>query len=194
MPNLNFVLLMGNMTRDPELRYTPGGSALCKFGLAMNRRWKKPDGTMQEEVCFVDVTAWKRSAELCSEYLKKGQPVCVEGRLKLDRWEKDGQKRSKLEVVASRIHFVGSNRGGSGTTEHEDGEDASRSTRPSRAGHALASARTGAASFGPGAGAEEAEEGEGESEEPGEEESPAAGSAIVEAAPATAGREEDPPF
>ncbi|MHC5059087.1 MAG: single-stranded DNA-binding protein, partial [Planctomycetota bacterium] len=97
MANLNKVLLIGNLTRDPELRYTPQGAAVCEFTLAINRQWTSKQGERREEACFVDIVCWARTAETCAEYLKKGRQAFVEGRLTLDRWETpDGQKRSKL--------------------------------------------------------------------------------------------------
>jgi len=107
MANLNKVMLIGNLTRDVELRYTPGGTAVCSFGLATNRKWKNKQGEQQEEVTFVDVEAWARTAELCQQYLSKGSPLFVEGRLKLDQWQsKDGQRRSKLKVVIENMQFL----------------------------------------------------------------------------------------
>ena len=115
MANLNKVLLMGNLTRDPELRYLQSGSAVCDFGLAVNRRWKSPAGEQKEEVTFVDVTYFGRTAEVISEYMKKGRPLFVEGRLRLETWtSKDGQKRSKLSVVGENMQFLDS-RGGQGS-------------------------------------------------------------------------------
>ena len=108
MANLNKVFLMGNLTRDPELRYTPQGTAVGEFGLAINRQWKGPNGEKKEEVCFVDCQAWARGAEIISEYCKKGSSLFVEGRLKLDSWEgKDGQKRSRMRVVVENFQFLG---------------------------------------------------------------------------------------
>lgn len=120
MVSLNKVFLMGNLTRDPELRYSGGGgggsgggggggSAICKFGLAVNRQWRDQGGQPQEEVTFVDLTVFGRQAETCNEYLRKGRPVFVEGRLQFSQWEdrESGQKRSKLEVVAERVQFLG---------------------------------------------------------------------------------------
>ena len=108
MANLNKVFLIGNLTRDPELRYTPGGAAVVKFGMAVNRTWTTPTGEKKEEVCFVDVQAWARRAEVISEYCKKGSPLFVEGRLQLNTWEgKDGQKRSQLRVVVENFQFLG---------------------------------------------------------------------------------------
>jgi len=113
MGSINRVILYGNVTRDPELRYIPSGTPVCEIGMAMNDRRKGNNGEWIEEVTFVDVTLWARSAEIASEYLSKGSPVMIEGRLKLDSWEKDGKKNSKLRVVADRLHLVGS-KGSSG--------------------------------------------------------------------------------
>ena len=116
MPNLNRVFLMGNLTRDPELRYTPSGTAVAQFGIAVNRRWKdRSSNEMREETTFVDIEVWARQAETASEYLSKGRACFIEGRLKLDQWERDGQKRSKLKVVAERVQFLGGRgKGGEG--------------------------------------------------------------------------------
>src|SRR5918996_2919119 len=103
MANLNKVLLLGNVTRDPEVRYTPKGSAVCDLGVAVNRSYTTDSGEKREETTFVDVTLWGRTAEIASEYLSKGAPVLIEGRLKLDTWEKDGKKNSKLRVVGERM-------------------------------------------------------------------------------------------
>ena len=108
MANFNKVILLGNLTRDPELRYPPSGTAVAEFGLAVNRTWKGQNGEKREEATFVDCTAWARTAEVISEYCKKGSPLLVEGRLHLDSWEgKDGQKRNKLKVVVENSQFVG---------------------------------------------------------------------------------------
>jgi single-strand DNA-binding protein len=114
MASFNRVILMGNLTRDPELRYIPSGAAVSEIGLAVNDRVKKGDQWV-DEATFVDVTLWNRDAEVANEYLSKGSPVLIEGRLRLDRWEKDGQKHSKLRVVASSIKFVGPRDGGRGS-------------------------------------------------------------------------------
>ena len=114
MASLNKVMLIGNLTRDPELRYTPGGAAVCEFGLACNRKWKGGDGQMQEEVFFGDVTAWGKMGENIAEYMSKGRPIFVEGYLKLDQWEKDGEKRSKVKIVALNVQFLGSGGGEGG--------------------------------------------------------------------------------
>jgi len=116
MPNLNKVMLMGNLTRDPEIKYTPKGTAVADIGLAVNRVWASESGEKREEVTFVDVELWGRQAELAGEYLKKGRPVYIEGRLKLDTWDdkQSGQKRSKMRVVCENMQFLGSREGGPG--------------------------------------------------------------------------------
>ncbi len=115
MANLNRVFLIGRLTRDPELRYTQGGVAICEFRLANNRTWTAPDGTKKEESLFVDITVWKKQAEFCAEFLKKGRQVFVEGRLKFDEWENpEGQKRSKLSVTAQNVQFLDSRGAGEG--------------------------------------------------------------------------------
>ena len=106
MASYNKVILMGNLTKDPEVRYTPSGTAVGDVRLAVNRKFKGNDGQEKDETCFVGVTVWGRQAETCGEYLKKGSPVLVEGRLKLDEWEKDGQKHSRLGVVGERVQFL----------------------------------------------------------------------------------------
>ena len=100
MANFNKVILAGNLTRDPELRYTPKGTAVVKFGMAINRTWKSETGESKEEVTFVDVDAWGRQAEVIAQYMRKGRPILVEGRLQLDSWEDKTthEKKSKLKV------------------------------------------------------------------------------------------------
>ncbi len=109
MPSLNRVLLMGNLTRDPELRYTPGGSAVCELGLAVNRRFTQGNGEVKDETTFVDIVVWGKQAETAQRYLQKGAGVFVEGRLVYETWtEKDTQKkRSRIRVVAERLQFLG---------------------------------------------------------------------------------------
>jgi single-strand DNA-binding protein len=109
MPNLNSVHLLGNCTRDPELRYTPNGTAICDIGLAINRTYTSDDGQKREDTTFVDVTLWARTAEIASQYLKKGAPVFIDGRLQLDTWDdkQTGQKRTKLKVVGEGIQLLG---------------------------------------------------------------------------------------
>jgi len=116
MANYNKVFLMGNLTRDPELRYTPKGTAVADVGLAVNRVRTNDQGQRQEDTTFVDVTLWGRQAELAQQYLGKGRPIFIEGRLQLDSWEdkQSGQKRSKLKVVGERLEFLPDGRGGAG--------------------------------------------------------------------------------
>ena len=124
MASFNKVLLMGNLTRDPELRFTSNGSALAKFGLAVNRKYKAGE-EWKEEVCFVDITVWGKQAENCAEYLSKGRPVFIDGRLQFSTWESDdGQKRNKLEVVANSVQFLGQAGGGKSGGMQPDMEDA----------------------------------------------------------------------
>ncbi len=106
MGNVNKVFLMGNMTRDPELRYTPNGTAVCDFGLAVNRSYTTRDREKRDETCFVDVTVWGRRGEIVSEYFSKGRLIFIEGRLKFDTWETADGRRSKLTVVAEDFQFV----------------------------------------------------------------------------------------
>ncbi|MBI4827242.1 MAG: single-stranded DNA-binding protein [Nitrospinae bacterium] len=122
MASLNRVILIGNLTRDPELRYLPSGMAICKFGLAVNERYKQGD-EWKERVNFIDINVWGKQGENCSEYLSKGRQAAIEGRLTYSQWETDeGQKRSKLEVTADRVVFLGSRGegGGSGRSGAED--------------------------------------------------------------------------
>jgi single-strand DNA-binding protein len=108
MANFNRVILAGNLTRDPELRYTPKGTAIASFGLAINRKWKSETGESKEEVTFVDVEVWDRQAEIIAQYFKKGRPILVEGRLKYDQWEDKNthQKQSKLKVRLESFSFI----------------------------------------------------------------------------------------
>ena len=108
MASLNKVLLMGNLTRNPEIRYTPGGSAVCEFGMAINRRFMQANGQEKDETCFVDITVWGKQAESTSRFLQKGSSVFVEGRLVYDQWtEKEtGNKRSRLRIYAERVQFL----------------------------------------------------------------------------------------
>ena len=110
MAAFNRVILMGNITTEIELRSTQGGTAVCDVGLAVNDRRKNQAGEWVEDTTFVDVTLWGRTAEVAAEYLGKGSPILIEGRLKLDTWETDGQKRSKLKVVGERMQMLGSNK------------------------------------------------------------------------------------
>lgn len=125
MLNLNKVFLLGNLTRDPELRYAPNGTAIVSFGLATNRRFKSAEGEQKKEVCFVDISMFGRRAEVISEYFSKGSSIYVEGRLKYEQWEsQDGQKRNKLAVIAENFEFVGaSQKGGSSEGDGDFKED-----------------------------------------------------------------------
>ncbi len=115
MPNLNKVFLIGNLTRDPELRYIPNGTAVATFTVATGRAYTMASGEKREETCFVRIVAWARQGELCGEYLSKGSPVFVEGRLQSRTWEgQDGQKRSTIEVVAQNIQFLSRSPKGAG--------------------------------------------------------------------------------
>ena len=107
MPNFNKVYLMGNLTRDPEMRTTPSGTSVCQFGMAVNRNYNNSNGERQEETTFVDIEAWGRQAETISKYVNKGNPLFVEGRLKLDTWENnEGEKRSRMKVVMEVFEFI----------------------------------------------------------------------------------------
>ena len=108
MANLNKVLLIGNLTRDPELRYTPGGTAVVNLRMAINRRFKDRSGEMKQDACFITVVAWDKQAEVCNQYLRKGSPLFVEGRLQTRSWDgTDGKKRNVVEVRAERVQFLG---------------------------------------------------------------------------------------
>jgi single-strand DNA-binding protein len=132
MASFNKVILLGNLTRDPEVRYTPKGSAVCDLGLAVNRAYTLDNGEKREEVTFVDVVLWARLAEIAGEYLKKGRPVFIEGRLQLDTWDDktSGQKRSKLRVIGETMQLLGSRPSGGGGGEGGDEDRASRSAKP----------------------------------------------------------------
>lgn len=114
MASFNKVILIGNLTRDPELRYTPKGTAIAKIGVAVNRVWTSESGEKKEEVTFIDVDVFGRTAENVGQYMRKGRPIMIEGRLRLDQWDdkQTGQKRSKLGVVAETVQFLGSPAGG----------------------------------------------------------------------------------
>ncbi len=145
MAYLNKVFLIGNLTRDPELRVTPKGTAICQFGIAVNRQFKDESGATRDETTFVDIEAWGKQGELVSKYLSKGSLAMVEGRLKLDQWEDktSGQKRSKLKVVLDNVQFLstrgsgGSGGGGGGAGSSSEGIDQTtpeRHSPPSRGG------------------------------------------------------------
>ncbi len=127
MASLNKVMLIGNLTRDPEVRYTPKGSAVCDIGLAVNRSYVTDNGEKVEEVTFVDITLWNKTAELAGKYLHKGRPVYIEGRLQMDTWEdrQTGQKRQRLKVIGDQMQFLGSPQGGGERTGGGSGEEGS---------------------------------------------------------------------
>lgn len=139
MASFNKVILVGNLTRDPELRYTSNGKAITKIGLAVNRTWTSETGEKKEEVTFVDVDVFGRTAENVGQYMRKGSPILIEGRLRLDQWDdkQTGQKRSKLGVVAETVQFLGSPRGG---TEGGDSDAPRSRPAPSRPAQAPAAA------------------------------------------------------
>jgi single-strand DNA-binding protein len=134
MASFNKVILLGNLTRDPEVRYTPKGTAVTELGMAVNRVYTAENGEKREETTFVDVTLWGRTAEIAGEYLKKGRPVFIEGRLQLDTWDDktSGQKRSKLKVVGEGLQLIGSRPGGGGGGGggDDEGSGSARSSRP----------------------------------------------------------------
>jgi len=140
MASFNKVILVGNLTRDPQVRYTPGGSAVAELGLAVNRSWfDKNSNSRKEETTFIDVTLWGRTAEVASEYLTKGRSVLIEGRLQLDQWDdkESGQKRSKLKVVGENMTMLGGkgeSGGGGGAPSGGGGGYASRGNAPSQSG------------------------------------------------------------
>lgn len=141
MANLNKVMLIGNLTRDPELKYTPKGTAVCEAGLAINRSFTPTEGgERREETTFVDVTFWGRTAEVVHQYCKKGRPLFVEGRLQLDTWEdkQSGQKRSRLRVVGEGFQFLGgrsSDSEGAPASQPHSSEGAPRAARPAPSAH-----------------------------------------------------------
>ena len=132
MASLNKVMLIGNVTRDPELKYTPKGTAVAEVGLAVNRTYSTDGGEKREETTFIDVTFWGRQAEIAGEYAKKGRPIFVEGRLQLDSWEdkQSGQKRSRLRVVAENIQLLGSRPAGGGEGGFEASSSPKAAARP----------------------------------------------------------------
>lgn len=137
--NVNKVILMGNLTRDVELKYTPGNQAVAKIGLAVNRRYTTGDGEKREETTFIDCESWGKQAEIMAKYLSKGRPVFIEGRLKLDSWQdkESGEKRSKLKVVIESFQFVDSRGDGEGGGyEGDSGGGRSRGPARSAAGAA----------------------------------------------------------
>ncbi|MFT5826110.1 MAG: single-strand DNA-binding protein [Yoonia sp.] len=139
MASFNKVILMGNLTRDPELRVTANGHSICKLGLAVNRVYNTKDGERREETTFVDVDAFGKQAEVISKYLRKGNPIFVEGRLKFEQWETDGQKRSKLSVALDKFEFIGGREESDGGTS---GGGYEKSSPPARSAPAVAAPTT----------------------------------------------------
>lgn len=122
MASYNRIILVGNLTRDPQLSYTPSNTAVCKFSMATNHKWKDREGNMREEVCFVDCVLFGKGGETFNQYMGKGRSVLVEGRLKLDQWTtNEGDKRSKHEVMVDNFTFLGGGRGGDGGARGNDG-------------------------------------------------------------------------
>src|SRR5579862_6223458 len=134
MASFNKVMLMGNITRDPELKYLPSQTAVCDIGLAVNRTWTAQDGTKKEEVTFVDCACFGKVAELIAKYKKKGDPLFVEGRLKLDQWEgQDGTKKSRMRVVVENFQFLNRGTGmGQGAPVGDPSEEGGQAPRPQR--------------------------------------------------------------
>src|SRR4029077_13557135 len=132
MANFNKVILAGNLTRDPELRYTPKGMAIAKITIAINRTWRNEAGENKEEVTFVDVDSFGRTAENIGQYFKKGRPILIEGRLKLDQWDdkQTGQKRSKLRVICENFQFLDSGRGAEGVPSEAPRSKAAPAAKP----------------------------------------------------------------
>lgn len=135
MRGFNKVVLMGNLTRDPELRTTPNGSTVCSFSLAVNRTWKNANGEQQEAVDYIDCNIWGKPAEIINQYMHKGSGILVSGRLQHRTWEQEGQKRSKVEVVVEDFNFVGGgggegSGGGSFTPRNSGNSDQSSSSAP----------------------------------------------------------------
>ena len=132
MANLNKVMLIGNLTRDPELRHTPKGTAVSEISMAINRVWNNDQGQKQEETTFVEVTLWGRQAELAQQYLTKGRPVYIEGRLNLDTWDdkETGKKRSKLRVIGENMQFLSSGTGAGGGGGGGSSERSSQASTP----------------------------------------------------------------
>lgn len=131
MANFNKVILAGNLTRDPQLSYLPNNTPVVEFGLAINRKWKSQSGDLKDETCFVDMRAYGRQAETLNQYMNKGKPILIEGRLKFDQWQgKEGEKRSKLYVIVEGFQFLGAPGGG----QRGGGPPPGRSSEPARVG------------------------------------------------------------
>ncbi len=133
MASLNKVFLAGHLTRDPEVRYISSGRAVADLGLAVNRRYKTASGEEKEETCFVNVTVWGKQAEMAGEYLRKGSGILVEGSLKMDQWESNGEKRSKLSVTADRIQFLDKPSSGATSSKKKTQTDDAKGEKPDEA-------------------------------------------------------------
>ena len=139
MASMNRVILVGNLTRDPEVRFLPSGQAIADLRLAVSRKFKTAGGEEREETCYVSVAVWGKQGEACGKYLTKGAPVLIEGRLRYEEWEKDGQKHNRLSVVAERAQFIGAPRRGehaepAETPHREEDQEAPSRAEPERAG------------------------------------------------------------
>lgn len=136
MASFNRVILAGNLTRDPQLKYLPNNTAVCEFGMAINHKWRDKDGNQREDVCFVDVAAFGRQGEVINQYMGKGRPILIEGRLKLDQWTaQDGAKRSKHSVVVENFTFLGQGPGQGGNREGGEGEGGGQDYGQQRSGY-----------------------------------------------------------
>ena len=150
MPNYNKVILMGRLTRDPEVRFLSSGTAVADIGIAVNRYWRNQDGQQQEEVTFVNVEAFGKQAETVGQYLKKGKPIFIEAHLKFDQWDdkQTGQKRSKLKVVLDRFEFIDSRgEGGGGDFSSESSSPSGGGATPAQGGGGAAPAQGGGGGF-----------------------------------------------
>ncbi len=132
MRGFNKTVLMGNLTRDPELRTTPNGQTVCSFSLAVNRTWKNANGEQQEAVDYIDCNVWGKPAEIIDQYMNKGSGILVSGRLQQRSWEQDGQKRSKVEVVVEDFNFVGGGNDGGGNTQRSSTPSSSSNSAPKK--------------------------------------------------------------
>lgn len=132
MRGFNKVVLMGNLTRDPELRTTPNGQTVCSFSLAVNRTWKNANGEQQEAVDYIDCNIWGKPAEIIDQYMNKGSGILVSGRLQQRSWEQDGQKRSKVEVVVEDFNFVGGGNDGGGNSQRSSSSSSSSAPAPKK--------------------------------------------------------------
>ena len=136
MANYNKVILVGNLTRDPQMSFLPSQTPVAEIGLAVNRRWRSKEGEQREETCFIDCRAYGKQAETINQYVKKGNPILIEGRLQLDTWEgKDGQKRSRHRVIVENFQFLSAGGPGGGGSRAAGGYDASRSQAPAPSAH-----------------------------------------------------------